>query len=220
VAIHTSGMTSDYTQVFTVAADAARWLLATFTIAMLAVFAVIAIRIKQESAMNRRFNGAFLAAPDLESAARIDERGGCARIAAVGFGVLHFEREWNRHELLKRNLERQARRERRRLENGLGLLAGAGSAAGYVGLCGTICGFLAGTVNEALVVTAVGTVIVIPAWLVFTFLELRLKSLAADLDDFVIDFLNLVDRAPPQPERKRARGIFRPQLVIGDRKPP
>ncbi|HEV3104782.1 MAG TPA: MotA/TolQ/ExbB proton channel family protein [Trinickia sp.] len=113
----------------------------------------------------------------------------------------------------------------RRLEFGHVLLASVGSTAPFVGLLGTVWGIyhalgsiaasgqamienVAGPVGEALIMTAFGLVVAIPAVLAYNVLGRMQRHLAEELDGFAHDlhaFVCAPDvRAPQRPESARA----------------
>jgi biopolymer transport protein ExbB len=113
--------------------------------------------------------------------------------AASGFG-----------ELLTRVLRNGIEQEAARAENGLTLLASAGSAAPYIGLFGTVWGIyhalvqiglsgqgtldkVAGPVGEALIMTALGLAVAIPAVLAYNTFNRRNRLWLARLDAFAHD---------------------------------
>jgi biopolymer transport protein TolQ len=98
-----------------------------------------------------------------------------------------------------------------RLERSIPFLASCGSAAPFIGLFGTVWGILRafqeigarGTTSiaevgpyiaEALIATAVGLFAAIPAVLFFNYFATRLKLLSGEVNNFSLDFLNLVER--------------------------
>ena len=114
----------------------------------------------------------------------------------------------NRSEFVDRALRQAVTRESSRLENGLTVLATVGSTAPFVGLLGTVWGIyhaliaigssgdasigaVAGPVGEALIMTALGLFVAIPAVLAYNF-YVRLNrvtnnqfdTFAHDLHDF------------------------------------
>ena len=118
-----------------------------------------------------------------------------------------------------RTLRRSASESLTRLERWIPFLASCGSAAPFIGLFGTVWGILlafqkigtTGTTSiaevgpfiaEALIATAVGLFAAIPAVLFFNYFATRLKVLAAEINHFSFDFLNLVERH----QRGRNRG--------------
>lgn len=107
-------------------------------------------------------------------------------------------------ELIARTLRQEINRVSSRLENGLTLLASVGSTAPFVGLFGTVWGIyhaliavsetgmmqidkVAGPVGEALIMTALGLAVAIPAVLAYnTFVRLN-RVVLAELDAFAHD---------------------------------
>ena len=114
----------------------------------------------------------------------------------------------NRSEFVDRALRQAVTRESMRLETGLTVLATVGSTAPFVGLLGTVWGIyralikigasgdasisaVAGPVGEALIMTAIGLFVAIPAVLAYNFFvrlnrvtNNQLDTFAHDLHDF------------------------------------
>jgi biopolymer transport protein TolQ len=97
------------------------------------------------------------------------------------------------------------------LEHLLIILATTVSAAPFLGLLGTVWGILEafqsmGTqgatgvtavgsgISEALIATALGLVVAIPALLGYNFIGARIRELAGEADTFLADFLSLIER--------------------------
>jgi biopolymer transport protein ExbB len=207
------------------------WLLATFSVATWALILVKAIQHAHNAGGNRRFARQFWSAANLQAAAELSaaDKGSSAlgRIAAAGFNTLSasshhedhdLEHSWDRQEQLQRNLYQQLKRERRKLDAGLAILASVGSTAPFVGLFGTVWGIMtamhdiskngsasidvvAGPIGEALIATGIGIAVAIPAVLGYNYFLRRLKSVVSDYDDFAHDFLNLAQRATYRIER-------------------
>jgi biopolymer transport protein ExbB len=115
----------------------------------------------------------------------------------------------DRTELVTRSLRQEINRVSSRLESGLTFLASVGSTAPFVGLFGTVWGIyhalltiagsgqvlidrVAGPVGEALIMTAAGLAVAIPAVLAYnTFARVNRITLA-ELDGFAHDLLGLV----------------------------
>lgn len=112
-------------------------------------------------------------------------------------------------ESVARALERQAQREVQSMKRGLGLLATVGSTAPFVGLLGTVMGIVnafqmmaasgsggLGTVSagisEALVATAFGLLVAIPAVMAFNFLQGYVDARAVDISESSNEFLDVV----------------------------
>ena len=107
-------------------------------------------------------------------------------------------------ELITRTLRQEINRVSSRLENGLTLLASVGSTAPFVGLFGTVWGIyhaleavsangsmqidkVAGPVGEALIMTALGLVVAIPAVLAYNAFVRVNRITLAELDGFAHD---------------------------------
>ncbi|MFC5476417.1 MotA/TolQ/ExbB proton channel family protein [Paraherbaspirillum soli] len=107
-------------------------------------------------------------------------------------------------ELITRTLRREINRVSSRLESGLTLLASVGSTAPFVGLFGTVWGIyhalmavsstgtvqidkVAGPVGEALIMTALGLVVAIPAVLAYNAFTRVNRITLAELDAFAHD---------------------------------
>ena len=101
-----------------------------------------------------------------------------------------------------------------RLQSGQVLLATVGATAPFVGLLGTVWGIyqallgmasagqitierIAGPVGEALVITAAGLAVAIPAVLAYNVFNHRIGRLEADLEGFARDLRELLLSAPP-----------------------
>lgn len=111
------------------------------------------------------------------------------------------------HDLLERAMRQQIQKEKARMESGLGWLASIGSTAPFVGLFGTVWGIMyaledisakgsasleivAGPIGEALIATAVGIAVAVPAVIAYNFFLRRNRHNVATLDHFVSDFLH------------------------------
>ena len=133
------------------------------------------------------------------TAGRDGSRHGVQKLASAG-GLSEFVTR-----ALRNSLEQEAARS----ETGLTVLATAGSAAPYIGLFGTVWGIyhalvfigisgqgtldkVAGPVGEALIMTAVGLGVAIPAVLAFNSFNRRNRIWLAQLDGFAHDLYTLV----------------------------
>ncbi|MQR02169.1 MotA/TolQ/ExbB proton channel family protein [Glaciimonas soli] len=107
-------------------------------------------------------------------------------------------------ELITRTLRREITRVSSRLENGLTLLASVGATSPFVGLFGTVWGIyhalmavsgsgtvqidkIAGPVGEALIMTALGLLVAIPAVLAYNGFNRVNRITLAELDGFAHD---------------------------------
>jgi biopolymer transport protein TolQ len=114
-------------------------------------------------------------------------------------------------ESLSRALARAATVENTRLERRVSFLATTASVTPFVGLFGTVWGIMdafgdigrmgsanlavvAPGISEALITTAMGLVAAIPAAVFYNFFSSRIKVLGSMVDDFALEFLNIVER--------------------------
>jgi biopolymer transport protein ExbB len=101
------------------------------------------------------------------------------------------------------------------MESGLTMLASIGSTAPFVGLFGTVLGIMhamhnitasgstsldvvAGPIGDALVATAIGIAVAVPAVLAYNFFLRRAKLQRAGLENFVVSFMHAVFSADGQ----------------------
>lgn len=114
-------------------------------------------------------------------------------------------------ESLSRSLARAATVEVTRLERRLSFLATTASVTPFMGLFGTVWGIMtafddigrmgsanlavvAPGISEALITTAAGLAAAIPAAVFFNYYSSRVRVLTAMMDDFAMEFLNIVER--------------------------
>ena len=125
------------------------------------------------------------------------------------YGVQKLASAGGMSEFVTRALRNSLEQEAARSESGLTVLATAGSAAPYIGLFGTVWGIyhalvfiglsgqgtldkVAGPVGEALIMTAVGLAVAIPAVLAYNSFSRRNRIWLAQLDGFAHDLHTLV----------------------------
>ncbi|KQR87982.1 MotA/TolQ/ExbB proton channel family protein [Sphingomonas sp. Leaf343] len=113
------------------------------------------------------------------------------------------------HDWLHGSLARSEAAVNSKLASGLAFLATVGSTAPFIGLFGTVIGIyralikigssgqasidaVAGPVGEALIMTALGLVVAVPAVLAYNWLQSRNKSIAKDLSAFSNDVLGFL----------------------------
>lgn len=113
----------------------------------------------------------------------------------------------DREATLTRGLRQGLSRAVNQLESGLSVLASIGSTAPFIGLFGTVWGIyhalarigatgqasldqIAGPVGEALIMTAAGLFVAIPAVLAYNALVRLLRNIQTELDGFAYDLLN------------------------------
>lgn len=109
---------------------------------------------------------------------------------------------------MEQSLREQLLKEQHAMEGGLTMLASIGSTAPFVGLFGTVLGIMhamhditksgstslevvAGPIGDALVATAVGIGVAVPAVLAYNFFLRRVKKQRAGLDNFVMGFMHV-----------------------------
>jgi len=112
---------------------------------------------------------------------------------------------------LKRTLRKAESKQMARLGRYLSFLATTGSATPFIGLFGTVWGIMtsfqdigrrgsaslavvAPGISEALVATAAGLAVAIPAVIFYNYYSNKLADLENDMQGFSADFLNLVER--------------------------
>ena len=110
---------------------------------------------------------------------------------------------------VNRQMERAKERETANLKRGLTWLATVGSTAPFVGLFGTVVGIInsfqglagdgggglgavAGGISEALVATAVGLVVAIPAVMAFNAFNGRVEAYQIDMNDVASELIDFV----------------------------
>lgn len=167
---------------------------------------------------NKTFNDAFWNTQNLEQAKHLPTdifKGTQSHLAYEGlfwldeYQRLHgksFKYTGNPSELLEQTLRNQLQKEQHTLESGLTLLASIGSTAPFVGLFGTVMGIMhamhditasgstsldvvAGPIGDALVATAIGIAVAVPAVLAYNFFLRRVKQQRQQLEHFVAHFL-------------------------------
>ena len=138
-------------------------------------------------------------AHDALEAAADSERHGMQKLAAAG-GLSEFLTR-----LLRNGIDQEAAR----VEHGLTIMASAGSAGPYIGLFGTVWGIyhalvniglsgqgtldkVSGPVGEALIMTALGLAVAIPAVLAYNAFNRRNRVWLAKLDAFAHDLYAII----------------------------
>jgi biopolymer transport protein ExbB len=138
-------------------------------------------------------------AHDALEAAGDSEKHGMQKLAAAG-GLGEFLTR-----LLRNGIDQEAAR----VEHGLTIMASAGSAAPYIGLFGTVWGIyhalvniglsgqgtldkVSGPVGEALIMTALGLAVAIPAVLAYNAFNRRNRVWLAKLDAFAHDLYAII----------------------------
>ena len=175
-----------------------------------AVVIVKGLQARRVSRQTQAFERAFEGTHGLPVAGKLkDFPGPVSRLALTGVEAWNESAKSDqgpgdlelRRDLLERSLKQQLQRERRAVEAGLPVLASVGSTAPFVGLFGTVLGIIhaltaisgsgsasldvvAGPIGEALVATAIGIAVAVPAVLAYNYFLRRVKTFAAELEDF------------------------------------
>ncbi len=142
--------------------------------------------------------------------------GHLGRVLASGLGAYTMTRTAGTTadltiESVARALERQAQREQQNLKRGLNLLATVGSTAPFVGLLGTVIGIInafqqmaatgsgglatvSAGIAEALITTAFGLLVAIPAVMLYNFLQGWVDARGVDIAESSNELLDHVAR--------------------------
>lgn len=140
----------------------------------------------------------------------------CRQLSQAEQGMLEMG---SSEEFVLRALRRSMTKTTLRLESGLTILASFGSAAPFVGLFGTVWGIynalieislsgqstldkVAGPVGEALIMTAFGLAVALPAVLAYNAFVRANRIYLAELDGFAHDAYALLVTGQTQPQQK------------------
>ena len=175
--------------------------------------------LRRARAANAKFLRAFRKANGLEAVMVASEQFRPSPLVSVfDFGYTEINRQvqtrggFNNKAALERSLQLGTNEELARLEHNLNWLATTASVSPFIGLFGTVLGIIrafemlgtsGGTslasvgpgISEALFATAVGLFAAIPAAIFYNHFGHRLKELAARMDDFALEFINLAERS-------------------------
>ncbi|MDB5904866.1 MAG: MotA/TolQ/ExbB proton channel [Betaproteobacteria bacterium] len=186
---------------------------------LIATKALSALLMRQRT---RRFLGVFWNSPSLQSVAKqLDQTPADEPFSNLAQQAILAARHHQRHgantlnesgstaEFLTRAIRRVIDEETARFESGLTVLASIGSTAPFLGLFGTVWGVyhalvaigmsgqgtldkVAGPVGEALIMTALGLAVAIPAVLAYNFAVRRNRLVLAQLDSFAHDLFSFL----------------------------
>jgi biopolymer transport protein TolQ len=112
---------------------------------------------------------------------------------------------------ISRSLRKISSLEIEKLEKDISFLATTGATTPFIGLFGTVWGIMnafksigeAGStslaivapgISEALITTAIGLVVAIPAVIAYNFLQNKIRVLVSEIDNFSYDFLNIAQK--------------------------
>ena len=213
----------------TVIVDGTLYVLLAFSVITWTLILFKIWQFARDSYQNKKFNLLFWECADLESARNLAGhvfQGPQARIAQQGFNWLAESRQTAKKrlkyqgipvELLEQSLLEQMQQEQRSMDSGLTMLASIGSTAPFVGLFGTVLGIMqamhqitasgstsldvvAGPIGDALVATAIGIAVAVPAVLAYNFFLRKVKLQRIHLENFAVSFIHLVFNADKKEE--------------------
>jgi len=194
--------------------------LGAMSIASLVVIAERMVVFRKGRADSRTFAskmGAILAKGDLAAAAEANlgkDVGHLGRVINSGLTAFRITNRNDKDiavESVARALERQAAREVQSMKRGLGVLATVGSTAPFVGLLGTTMGIvnafqemaksgagglatISAGIAEALITTAFGLLVAIPAVMAYNFMQGWVDARSVDISESSNEFLDVVAR--------------------------
>jgi biopolymer transport protein ExbB len=179
--------------------------------------------IKLKSAI-KRYIAEFWAAPNVQSAiANIKSDSPTHELAVNAVEAAHHHQTYasknidescSYDEFIARSMRRSVARNTAQLESGLSVLASVGSVSPFVGLFGTVWGIyhalasisasgqatldkVAGPVGEALIMTAIGLAVAIPAVLAYNAFVKQNRVISANLEGFAQDLHTLLTTGAP-----------------------
>lgn len=214
----------------TVIIDGTLYALLVFSVVTWTLILFKSWQFSRNSYCNRIFEGAFWETESLAEAEAMPKnkfRGPLARITKQGLAWLAESRQTavkslkflgTPSDLLEHALSVQLQKELHLMESGLTILASIGSTAPFVGLFGTVLGIMhamheitasgstsldvvAGPIGDALVATAIGIAVAVPAVLAYNFFLRRVKLHRAGLENFVVSFMHVALSADTQSKK-------------------
>jgi len=174
---------------------------------------------KNSRQANARFLRAFRKAEGLEAVMVASEQFRPAPLVAVfDFGYEEIHRQVKSRGsvsnklALERSLQLGISQEIAKLERNMNWLASTASATPFIGLFGTVWGIIrafhdlgqmgsaslravAPGISDALVATAMGLFAAIPALIFYNHFGHQIRELAARMDDFSLEFMNVAERS-------------------------
>ena len=214
-------------------------IIAQVTFGIMVVMSVVSFYIlftklfEQQKIMNqaKRVRQAFWQSNSLkEGAAKLDKNSAYRQIVDDGLAAQEQQTKLTdpveAHDWLHGSLARSEAAINSKLGGGLAFLATVGATAPFIGLFGTVIGIyralikigasgqasidaVAGPVGEALIMTALGLAVAVPAVLSYNWLQRRNKSIAEDLSAFSNDVLGFL----------ASNGAVRPTAVAAAARP-
>jgi biopolymer transport protein ExbB len=165
-----------------------------------------------------------------EGAAKLEKNSAWRQIVDDGLGAeedaLKLKDSTEAHDWLHGSLSRSEALINARLAAGLPFLATVGATAPFIGLFGTVVGIyralinigiagsasidkVAGPVGEALIMTALGLLVAVPAVLAYNYLQSRNKRIAEHLTGFSTDVLANI----------ASGGAVKPTMIVSPARP-
>lgn len=198
-------------------------------------FILITKWIEQNKIMSqyKTVRSSFWRAPSLkEGAAKLDKNSAWRQIVDDGLAAedqhSKMVNETDAHDWLHGSLARSEQSVSARLAGGLPFLATVGATSPFIGLFGTVVGIyraliaigiagsasidkVAGPVGEALIMTALGLLVAVPAVLAYNYLQARNKRIAENLSSFSTDVLaNINSKGAVRPAMMAAAAAAKP----------
>lgn len=184
--------------------------------------AVFLDKLKQQHSMQGLSAGLKQTPPD-NAFAMLAAEGLAATKNANSYGALQLAATGGMAEFMTRAIRNGIDQESARCENGLTVLASAGSASPYIGLFGTVWAIyhalvniglsgqgtldkVAGPVGEALIMTAIGLAVAIPAVFAYNAFNRRNRLWLAKLDAFAHDLFVLLTAGNAAGESNKTSG--------------
>jgi biopolymer transport protein ExbB len=197
-------------------------LISQATFAILVLMSVVSFYIlfsklfEQQKIMNqaKRIRSTFWQSNSLrEGAAKLDKNSAYRQLVDDGLAAQDQHTKLTdpveAHDWLHGSLARSEAAVNSKLAGGLAFLATVGATAPFIGLFGTVVGIyralikigssgqasidaVAGPVGEALIMTALGLIVAVPAVLAYNWLQRRNKAIAEDLSAFSNDVLGFL----------------------------
>jgi len=196
--------------------------LAILLVGSLLSWAVILMKwasFRRARSSNRRFLRAFRKAPTLDTIAAASEQFNRSPLVVVfDFGYSEVSRQMKSRGSvtnplsLERTLQLGLSEELTRLERNMSVLATTATVSPFIGLFGTVWGIIdafqqlstagaaslravAPGISEALITTAMGLFVAIPAAVAYNIFGSSIKEFGARMEDFQLEFLNLTERS-------------------------
>ncbi|RIA43602.1 outer membrane transport energization protein ExbB [Hephaestia caeni] len=216
-------------------------LISQVTFGILVIMSIVSFYIlftklfEQQKIMNqaKRVRQSFWNSPNLrEAAAKLEKNSAYKQIVDDGLAAQDQHAQLTdpveAHDWVHGSLARSEAAINSKLGSGLAFLATVGATAPFIGLFGTVIGIyralikigaagqasidaVAGPVGEALIMTALGLVVAVPAVLAYNWLQRRNKSIAEDLSAFSNDVLGyLASAGSVKPTNAPARAAAKP----------